>query len=30
MDPNDPRWVQQLDLITAWGEASAINPVETQ
>ncbi len=25
MEPNDPRWVQQLDLITAWGEASAIN-----
>jgi hypothetical protein len=25
MDRNDPRWVEHLDIITAWGEASAAN-----
>jgi len=25
MDPNDPRWLQRLDIVTAWGEASARN-----
>jgi len=25
MNPDDPRWLQHLDLITAWGQASATN-----
>src|SRR6266545_1296365 len=25
MDPDDPRWREHLDIVTAWGEASAGN-----
>lgn len=25
MDPHDPRWREHLDIVTAWGEASAAN-----